>query len=644
MLPGMSLTWALAEPSRPAPRPQPAHSSFYIPGLDGIRACAFLMVFLAHALRGAVARFVPATLGITVFFFLSGYLITTLLRRERALTGSVSLRDFYLRRALRILAPLYVVYALAAAVARFALHDSAGNGLGLLSVFFQCYNYTGQLLGHAQTPDGMTVLWSLAIEEHFYLLFPVAYLLLRALAPRRHVARVHRLLPRRARLARRRGRFLHAAPRLGQPSSSRCTSSISTPTSPTTPPGVDWSKYTDEGWYGDAAIRHYLFGHWYFKGDFNPAVALPVWPALELALFRFTGVSAVAARALTLGVFAVTLVALYRLIARHTHPRTDHSGPAAGRAAHRLPALRQPVPLSSSSAWPSSSRCSSPHRPGAPRRLAPAPIPFAVIEPQIRVPRSLALFMQRKLKTHPLPTIPHALALLLPRWSSPRPPPSSSSRPSATWSGRAPATASAPRCAGRAARAHGAGPLAGVLLPLRPPALSGRLPLPLLRQRLHRHRARALYSVVLNTLGDGAWMGQVLYPPLRRARAALFWRPRLLTNPLIPALLLWIGGYFAFLAYHNNLQPRYYLVVAVPITAFVALAIDGLRQPRRVPARPRTWGPGSSAIPSPPRRPRHRRARRHPATRLHPAPHLRLPQRRRSRSPRSSAPTPRTAT
>jgi hypothetical protein len=56
-------------------------------------------------------------------------------------------------------------------------------------------------------------------------------------------------------------------------------------------PWVDWSKYTDEGWYGDAAIRHYLSGHWYWQGDFNPAVALPVWPAIELIVFRFTGVS-----------------------------------------------------------------------------------------------------------------------------------------------------------------------------------------------------------------------------------------------------------------------------------------------------------------------------------------------------------------
>jgi len=65
-------------------------------------------------------------------------------------------------------------------------------------------------------------------------------------------------------------------------------------------PWVDWSKYTDEGWYGDAAIRHYLFGHWYFKGDFNPAVALPVWPAIEWIAFRFNGVTPTPARTLTL--------------------------------------------------------------------------------------------------------------------------------------------------------------------------------------------------------------------------------------------------------------------------------------------------------------------------------------------------------
>ena len=66
---------------------------------------------------------------------------------------------------------------------------------------------------------------------------------------------------------------------------------------------MDWSKYTDEGWYGDAAIRHYQLGHWYVANDFNPAVALPVWPFLEALLFRFTGVSLVAVRGLTVAVF-----------------------------------------------------------------------------------------------------------------------------------------------------------------------------------------------------------------------------------------------------------------------------------------------------------------------------------------------------
>jgi hypothetical protein len=58
----------------------------------------------------------------------------------------------------------------------------------------------------------------------------------------------------------------------------------------------DWAKYTDEGWYGNAAIRAHLFGHWFVSGDFNPAVALPVWPFLEWLLFFFTGVSVEAAR------------------------------------------------------------------------------------------------------------------------------------------------------------------------------------------------------------------------------------------------------------------------------------------------------------------------------------------------------------
>src|SRR5580698_401213 len=81
-------------------------------------------------------------------------------------------------------------------------------------------------------------------------------------------------------------------------------------------PWMDWAKYTDEGWYGDAAIRYFQRGHWYVPGDFNPAAALPVWPLLEAALFRFTGVNLAAARALTVAIFGLILAASYLLLRR----------------------------------------------------------------------------------------------------------------------------------------------------------------------------------------------------------------------------------------------------------------------------------------------------------------------------------------
>ncbi len=77
---------------------------------------------------------------------------------------------------------------------------------------------------------------------------------------------------------------------------------------------LDWAKYTDEGWYGNAAIRAHLFGHWYVPGDFNPAPAVPVWPFLEWILFFFTGVSVEAARGLAVAFFFANLVLCYTLL------------------------------------------------------------------------------------------------------------------------------------------------------------------------------------------------------------------------------------------------------------------------------------------------------------------------------------------
>src|ERR1700733_3673943 len=77
-------------------------TALHIPSLDGLRTLSFLIVFTAHA---GLDRIVPGGFGVTVFFFLSGYLITTLMRVEAETSGHVSLKHFYLRRALRILPP-----------------------------------------------------------------------------------------------------------------------------------------------------------------------------------------------------------------------------------------------------------------------------------------------------------------------------------------------------------------------------------------------------------------------------------------------------------------------------------------------------------------------------------------------------------
>lgn len=82
----------------------------------------------------------------------------------------------------------------------------------------------------------------------------------------------------------------------------------------------DWAKYTDEGWYGNAAARAHLFGNWYLPGDFNPAPAVPVWPFLEWILFSFTGVTIEAARGLAVAFFFVNLILSY-LFLRIRGPR-----------------------------------------------------------------------------------------------------------------------------------------------------------------------------------------------------------------------------------------------------------------------------------------------------------------------------------
>jgi peptidoglycan/LPS O-acetylase OafA/YrhL len=159
----------------------------HIPSLDGMRACAALLVFVYHT--DLFPGYVSGSLGVTIFFFLSGFLITTLLRVEYESTGTISLRDFYLRRAYRILPPMYLVLILVCIppIGRLGPETTPGAVLAEIANLTNYYVIFG---GDHLIPD-TGPMWSLAVEQHFYMVFP---LLLLALLRRFSRARVAGIL------------------------------------------------------------------------------------------------------------------------------------------------------------------------------------------------------------------------------------------------------------------------------------------------------------------------------------------------------------------------------------------------------------------------------------------------------------------
>ncbi len=171
----------------PPPTQQRAAAGLcYQRSLDGMRAIAITLVVLFHYpfARGNAFRFFNdqpvhgGFLGVDVFFVLSGFLITSLLLEEKSRHGAISLRAFYARRALRLL-PAFAVLFVFAVACYFVLSpsDSARpHASGLLGMLFYLANWVqiwnrdalGGVFGHT---------WSLAIEEQFYLVFPVVALL-----------------------------------------------------------------------------------------------------------------------------------------------------------------------------------------------------------------------------------------------------------------------------------------------------------------------------------------------------------------------------------------------------------------------------------------------------------------------------------
>jgi len=166
--------------------PQPAIKSIcptgYLPTLDGWRAIAILSVMAYH---DALHRFGPfstswlhehGNLGVDVFFAISGFLICSRLIIEEDTQGIISRRNFYIRRAFRIL-PAAAVFLTALLILKTTVHLPVQLP-EVLSSFFFLRNYTGSFSHFQSTyPFYTSHFWSLAVQEHFYILLPVLLVL-----------------------------------------------------------------------------------------------------------------------------------------------------------------------------------------------------------------------------------------------------------------------------------------------------------------------------------------------------------------------------------------------------------------------------------------------------------------------------------
>ena len=153
-----------------------ARRALAIPSLDGLRAVSIAIVFFGHVGFDVI----PGGFGVTVFFVLSGYLITTLLRLEIEKADRVSLKHFYLRRMFRIWPAFYAVLVIAT-VLTLLVGLGAGfvDALPLAAEGGHIWNYFSIFYSGRQTAmEGTGIFWSLAVEEHFYLILPMLFVLM----------------------------------------------------------------------------------------------------------------------------------------------------------------------------------------------------------------------------------------------------------------------------------------------------------------------------------------------------------------------------------------------------------------------------------------------------------------------------------
>ena len=170
------------KPGEAIPRP-------YRPEIDGLRALAILLVVGSHI---GVPFLSGGFIGVDVFFVISGYLITDLLMREHPATGRIDIAGFYARRARRILPALGAMIGVTLLIGLavllpdelVALSQSAAAALACSGNFF-FWQTQQSYFADASTLFPLQHLWTLAVEEQFYLAWPVVLLAMAAFASKR---------------------------------------------------------------------------------------------------------------------------------------------------------------------------------------------------------------------------------------------------------------------------------------------------------------------------------------------------------------------------------------------------------------------------------------------------------------------------
>ena len=180
---------ALTRPSTRSGYAEPSNVSRvpYLPGLDGMRALAVVAVMIYHA----NSEWLPGGfLGVEVFFVISGYLITLLLIAEQERTGRIHLGHFWLRRARRLLPALFLMLFLLISYTTIFRSDALGKLRGdVLAGTFYVSNWYQIWVGAGYSSTGdfapLRHLWSLAVEEQFYLVWPLVMVVLLRVGTRR---------------------------------------------------------------------------------------------------------------------------------------------------------------------------------------------------------------------------------------------------------------------------------------------------------------------------------------------------------------------------------------------------------------------------------------------------------------------------